>query len=126
MDLNLGGTSVIVTGGGSNIGRAISLAFAREGVNLTIADIDEAQARRVAAEAERLGAKAVLVSRTDVTSWDGVRAMVKAVEERFGGVDVLVNNVGWTRDALFVEKTRDEWEREVQINLWGMINRSEE
>ncbi len=122
MDLNLGGKSVIVTGGGSNIGRAISLALAREGVNLTIADIDEAQARKAAAEADRLGAKAVLVSRTDVTSWDEVRAMVKAVEERFGGVDVLVNNVGWTRDALFVEKTRDEWEREVQINLWGMIN----
>jgi 2-hydroxycyclohexanecarboxyl-CoA dehydrogenase len=48
--------------------------------------------------------------------------MVRGVEERFGRVDVLVNNVGWTRDALFVEKTRDEWEREVQINLWGMIN----
>jgi 2-hydroxycyclohexanecarboxyl-CoA dehydrogenase len=122
MDLNLGGKSVIVTGGGSNIGRAIGLAFAREGVNLTIADVDEGQARKAAAEAERLGAKAVRVSRTDVTDWDAVRAMVKAVEERFGGVDVLVNNVGWTRDALFVEKTRDEWEREVQINLWGMIN----
>jgi NAD(P)-dependent dehydrogenase (short-subunit alcohol dehydrogenase family) len=122
MDLNLGGKSVIVTGGGSNIGRAIGLAFAREGVSLTIADVDEGQARKAAAEAERLGAKAVLVSRADVTSWDEVRAMVKAVEERFGGVDVLVNNVGWTRDALFVEKTRDEWEREVQINLWGMIN----
>jgi 2-hydroxycyclohexanecarboxyl-CoA dehydrogenase len=37
-------------------------------------------------------------------------------------VDVLVNNVGWTHDRLFVEKTREEWEKEVQINLWGMIN----
>jgi 2-hydroxycyclohexanecarboxyl-CoA dehydrogenase len=122
MDLNLGGKSVIVTGGGSNIGRAISLAFAKEGVNLTIADIDETQAQKVAAEATGRGAKAVQVVRADVTKWDDVRAMVKRVEERFGGVDVLVNNVGWTRDALFVEKTRDEWEREVQINLWGMIN----
>jgi 2-hydroxycyclohexanecarboxyl-CoA dehydrogenase len=122
MDLNLGGTSVIVTGGGSNIGRAIGLAFAREGVSLTIADIDESQARKAGAEAERLGARAVLVSRTDVTQWDGVRAMVRAVEDRFGRVDVLVNNVGWTRDALFVDKTREEWQREIQINLWGMIN----
>src|SRR4029077_11548565 len=59
---------------------------------------------------------------TDVTRWESVLATVRAVEEKFGRVDVLVNNVGWTRDALFVEKTRDEWEREVQINLWGMIN----
>src|SRR5712692_6213275 len=122
MDLNLAGKSVIVTGGGSNIGRAISLAFAREGVNLAIADIDEAQARTVVAAAERLGAKAAITVRTDVTKCDEVLAMVRAVEARYGGVDVLVNNVGWTREALFVEKTREEWEREVQLNLWGMIN----
>ena len=91
-------------------------------MNLAIADIDEAQAQRTAAEAGRLGAKAVLVSRTDVTKWDDVQAMVAAVEDRFGRADVLVNNVGWTRDALFIEKTREEWEREVQINLWGMIH----
>jgi 2-hydroxycyclohexanecarboxyl-CoA dehydrogenase len=121
MDLNLAGKSVIVTGGGSNIGRAIALAFARERAHLTIAEIDEEQGRKVAAEAEGLGAKAQVV-RTDVTQWPDVQAMVRAVEERYGRVDVLVNNVGWVRDALFMEKTRDEWEREVQINLWGMIN----
>src|SRR5262249_59438521 len=43
-------------------------------------------------------------------------------EERCGRVDVLVNNVGWRGDALFSEKTREEWEKEVQINRWGMIN----
>jgi 2-hydroxycyclohexanecarboxyl-CoA dehydrogenase len=122
MELNLAGKSVIVTGGGSNIGRAISLAFAREGSRLAIADIDDAQAGKVAAEAERLGAKGVAAVRTDVTTWDSVQAMVKEVERRFGGVDVLVNNVGWTLDRLFVEKTRAEWEKEIQLNLWGMIN----
>jgi 2-hydroxycyclohexanecarboxyl-CoA dehydrogenase len=48
--------------------------------------------------------------------------MVREVEGRAGAVDVLVNNVGWTLDRLFVEKERAEWEKEVQINLWGMIN----
>jgi 2-hydroxycyclohexanecarboxyl-CoA dehydrogenase len=121
MDLNLAGKSVIVTGGGSNIGRAISLAFARERVNLAIAEIDEGAGRKVAAAAEGLGAKAIAVP-TDVTKRDSVQAMVRTVEDRFGRVDVLVNNVGWVRDALFMEKPREEWQREIDINLWGMIN----
>jgi len=122
MNLDLAGKSVIVTGGGSNIGRAISLAFAREGGRVAIAEIDEARARTVAGEAEQAGAKAALPIRTDVTKWDSVQAMVKQVEGQFGGVDVLINNVGWTLDGLFIEKTREQWEKEVQINLWGMIN----
>ena len=121
MDLNLAGKTVIVTGAGSNIGRAIALAFARERANVVVAEIDEAQGGKTAAAAAALGAPAISV-RTDVTRWESVQAMVRAVEARFGRVDVLVNNVGWTHDALFVEKTREEWEREIQINLWGMIN----
>lgn len=122
MELNLAGKSVVVTGGGSNIGRAITLAFARERSHLTIAEIDEAQGKKVAAEASDAGAASAAVVRTDVSKWDSVQAMVKAVEARLGAVDVLVNNVGWTRDRLFVEKMREEWEKEIQLNLWGMIN----
>lgn len=122
MELNLAGKSVVVTGGGSNIGRAITLAFARERSHLTIAEIDEAQGKKVAAEASDAGAASAAAVRTDVSKWDSVQAMVKAVEARLGAVDVLVNNVGWTRDRLFVEKMREEWEKEIQLNLWGMIN----
>src|SRR2546425_12323707 len=121
MHLNLAGKTVVVTGAGSNIGRAIALAFASERCNVVVAEIDEGQGAKTAAEAGALGATAIAV-RTDVTRWESVQAMVRLVEERFGRVVVLVNNVGWTRDALFMEKTRDEWEKEVQINLWGMIN----
>jgi 2-hydroxycyclohexanecarboxyl-CoA dehydrogenase len=122
MELNLGDKSVVVTGGGSNIGRAISLAFAREHAHLTIAEIDPEQGRKAAAEVARQGAASAQVIETDVTKPESVRAMVKAVEARHGRVDVLVNNVGWTYDRLFMEKTREEWEKEVQLNLWGMIN----
>ena len=122
MELKLAGKSVIVTGGGSNIGRAISLAFARERCRVTIAEIDEAQGKKVVAEAEKAGAASATAVRTDVTKWESVQAMVREVEVRCGSVDVLVNNVGWTLDRLFIEKTRDEWEKEIQLNLWGMIN----
>ena len=76
----------------------------------------------MAAEAKKLGAASATLVPTDVTKWESVQAMVREVEGRLGRVDVLVNNVGWTYDRLFVEKERAEWEKEVQLNLWGMIN----
>jgi 2-hydroxycyclohexanecarboxyl-CoA dehydrogenase len=122
MELNLAGKSVVVTGGGSNIGRAITLAFARERSHVTIAEIDEGQGKKVAEEATKAGAASAVAARTDVTKWESVQEMVRGVEARLGRVDVLVNNVGWTMDRLFMEKTRQEWEKEIQLNLWGMIN----
>lgn len=121
MDLNLAGKTVIVTGGGSNIGRGIVLAFAEEGVNVVIADIDEVQGQAVAKEANALGGKAVVI-KTDVTNVDSVAATVKKTLEQFGKIDTLVNNAGWGMDRLFIEKPRSEWEKEVNINFWGVIN----
>ncbi len=118
MDLELRGRRVIVTGGASNIGRAIVLGFAAEGARVMIADIDEPQARAVAAE----GGGEVLVHRTDVTDWTSVQAMAAAATAQLGGVDVLVNGAGWTIDRLFLDKPRHEWEREIAIDLWGFIN----
>jgi 2-hydroxycyclohexanecarboxyl-CoA dehydrogenase len=121
MDLNLAGKTVIVTGGGSNIGRAIVLAFAKEKSNVVIADIDEKQGQRVAKETVSLGGKVIAV-KTDVTSIDSVTATVKRTIDEFGTLDVLVNNVGWTLDRLFIEKPRSELEKEVNINFWGIVN----
>jgi len=121
MDLNLDGKTVIVTGGGSNIGRGIVLAFAKEKSNIVIADIDEVQGQKVAKEANALGGKSVVI-KTDVTDVDSVAAMVKKTVEQFGEIDILVNNAGWGMDRLFIEKPRAEWEKEVNINFWGVIN----
>src|SRR4030042_5274799 len=121
MDLNLADKTAVVTGGRSNIGRAIALAFAKEKPNVVIADIDEAQGQKVAKEAVALGGKAVAI-RTDVTSFDSVTAMVKRTLDEFGKVDVLVNNVGWTLDRLFIGQPRSELEKEVNINFWGIVN----
>ena len=95
MDLGLRNQSVVVTGGGSNIGRAIVLAFAREGAKITIGDIDPAQAEKTAEAARSLGAPSVQVVATDVTDMAQVQAMFAAATERHGPVETLVNNVGW-------------------------------
>ena len=122
MQLNLKEKSVIVTGAASNIGRGIALAFAEEGAAVAIADLDEARAQVVADEALARGASKAMAVKTDVSNWTEVQAMVATVEQSFGSVDILVNNAGWVVDRLFVEKPRAEWEKEVQVNLWGMIN----
>ncbi|MGQ9573514.1 MAG: SDR family NAD(P)-dependent oxidoreductase, partial [Dehalococcoidia bacterium] len=123
MDLGLAGKTVIVTGGASNIGRAIALGFAREGSNVVIADIDEAQGQKVASQANALGSKGrTIVIRTDVTDYPEVEAMAGQASQEFGRIHVLVNNVGWVVDRLFLEQARDEWEKQVNINLWSVIN----
>jgi len=123
MDLGLAGKSVIVTGGGSNIGRAIALGFAREGANVVIGDIDEGQALKVASEAEASRpAGRTIVVRTDVVNPQEVEALVERAIGEFGQVHVLVNNVGWVLDRLFLEQAREEWQRLVNINLWSVIN----
>jgi 2-hydroxycyclohexanecarboxyl-CoA dehydrogenase len=121
MDLNLTGKTVIVTGGSSNIGRGIALAFAMEGSNVVIADIDELQGQKVAKKANTLGGRAIVI-KTDVTDVISVAAMVKEALAEFGNIDILVNNVGWSMRRLFIEKPREEWEKEVNINFWGVIN----
>ena len=123
MELGLKGKNVIVTGGGNNIGRAISLAFAAEGCHVAIAELSRAAGERVAGEVAQMenGATAIVID-ADVTNRAKTDAMVGEAVERLGSVDVLVNNVGWTIDRLFMDKSRDEHVKEVDVNLWGAIN----
>ena len=122
MDLELKGKSVIVTGGGSNIGRGIVLAFAKEGANITLADIDETQAGLLADIALQRGASGVQVIKTDVTNLDQVKAMVAAADSKFGGVDVLVNNVGWDDLMFFTQTTPELWQKLIALNFTSNLN----
>lgn len=122
MELGLKNKAVIVTGGGSNIGRAIVLAFAREGAKITLGDIDAAQAAVVAEEARQAGAVAVQVATCDVTDMAQVEAMFKQTVEAYGTVDVLVNNVGWDKLMFFTQTTPDLWEKIIRVNFVGMLN----
>jgi len=75
----------------------------------------------VAKEANTLGGQTIAI-KTDVTDVDSVAGMVEKTLGEFGQIDVLVNCAGWVMDRLFIEKPRAEWEKEININLWGVIN----
>ncbi len=117
--MRLEGKRALVTGAGGGIGRAIALAFAREGAAVVCADIDEPAAEAVAAEASAAGAIAIAV-RCDVADEGSVRAAMEAARERLGGLSVLVNNAA-NRDpsATVVELDLADWQRTLDINLTG-------
>lgn len=116
MDLGLKGKTVIVTGGGSNIGRANSIAFGEEGANVSIVDLDEAAGNKVADIIRSKGAKA-MVSRADVTKFEEVEKVVKNTIDQLGGVDVLINGVGWDDFTPFIEIPLDKYEKYISLNL---------
>jgi len=121
MDLGFAGKTVIVTGGGSNIGRQICLSFARENMNVVIAELDKVQGDKVAAEIEKLGGIAISI-KTDVTDNNSVEEMVRIALEKFEKVDILVNNVGWNFDEFFIDEKRDKWNKVIAINFLSVLN----
>lgn len=120
--LALGNKTVIVTGAGSNIGRGIALAFAEQGAHVVIAELHEKQGEKVEKECNAIGKGAATFIKTDVTDWGSTQALIETTLSHFNKIDILVNCVGWVMDRLFIEKPRDEWEREVRLNLWSDIN----
>jgi len=122
MDLQLRDRSVVVTGAGSNIGRAIALAFAAEGARLTLGDIDAEQTRRVVRAAEVAGASEAQFVRADVTQLDQVEQLMRAAHQQHGPLDVLVNCVGWDQLMWFTDTTPEFWQKVIQINYVGVLN----
>ena len=117
MDLGLTGQVVIVTGGASNIGKAISRAFAEEGATVAILDRDESTATRTAALISGMG-HSVLSFPVDLTDVDATAATVGAVEADLGPVAVLVNNVGWNGPAeFFLDLDPQRWDKAYQLNI---------
>ena len=111
---------VIVTGAGQGIGRAIAEKLASEGAAVVATDINEPAARDTA---QAIGGSAIGMH-ADVTSRDSVRAVAEQVRSRFGRIDVLVNNAGWDKAVPFADSDPADWDRVIQINLYGVLNTS--
>ena len=119
--LSLDGQVIIVTGGGTGLGRAATLALARAGADLVIAARRQGPIDEAVAEVEDLGRKALAIS-TDVSDSSQVDRMVALTLERFGRVDVLINNAGRTSQNVHSpiwEITDEEWRAGIDTNLSG-------
>jgi NAD(P)-dependent dehydrogenase (short-subunit alcohol dehydrogenase family) len=114
-----------VTGAGRGIGEQIARAFAREGAAVVVSDRDLGLAEGVAAAIAASGGKSVAL-RVDVTQDDDAVALARTAEERFGRLDIHVNNAGIGIAKLFLDTTRQEFETILQVNLIGAFRCAQE
>ena len=130
MTPGLRGKVVLVTGAGNGIGREHALAFAREGTRVVVNDLgggrdgsgaDGGPAQRVVDEIVALGGEA-LANTDSVSVAEGCQRMVDAALDRWGRLDVVVNNAGILRDKSFVKMTEAEWDLVIDVHLKGSYN----
>ncbi|ANZ41799.1 short chain dehydrogenase [Lentzea guizhouensis] len=107
---------VVVTGGGSGIGRATAIAFAKAGSKVVVSDVDIVAAEETA---KLVGGHAYEV---DVRSEEAVRTWARQVADEHGVPDVVVNNAGIGHSGSFLSTTTEQWQRVLDVNLWGVVH----
>ncbi len=114
------GKVCIVTGAYACIGRGIALGLAKQGAKVVVVDIDSDNATSVAKEIEELGTSA-MAAPADITNSTQINEIISKAIEKFGKIDVLVNNVGWNKVQPFVNGNEEFWDKVLGINLKGPI-----
>lgn len=107
---------VVITGGGSGIGRATAVAFARTGARVVVSDVDFAAAEETA---DMVDGHAYEV---DVRAEEAVRAWARQVADEHGVPDVVVNNAGIGHSGSFLSTSTEQWQRVLDVNLWGVVH----
>ena len=118
------GSTAVITGSASGIGLATAVQFAKMGLNVVIADIGAerlAEAAKTVADASPNGADSVMAHETDVSKMDDLIALEAAVQQRFGGTDILMNNAAVQPGSDMLNKSQT-WQRILDVNLHGVIN----
>jgi 3-oxoacyl-[acyl-carrier protein] reductase len=119
--MNLEGRVALVTGASRGIGREIALELARRGANVAVNySGSEAKANEVVDLIKEIGQDAFAVQ-ADVSNSEAVSTMVQATIDRFGKLDIVINNAGITRDNLLMRMKEDEWDDVININLKGVF-----
>jgi NAD(P)-dependent dehydrogenase (short-subunit alcohol dehydrogenase family) len=121
MTITLSGRTAIVTGAGGGLGRSHALALARYGARVVVNDMSAAGAEVVAAEIVAAGGEA-LAWACSVTDRAAVQAMVDGVVERWGSIDILVDNAGILRDRTFAKMDLDDFAAVIDVHLMGSVN----
>lgn len=111
----------VITGAGQGIGKTTALLFSREGASIVVADINESQAQATANEITTNGGKAIVV-KVNVASLKECDQLAKTIIEKFGKVDILINNAGITRDATLAKMTEEQFDQVISVNLKGVFN----
>ncbi len=121
MENILKGKVAIVTGGGRGVGAGICSVFAQEGASVAVVDIDGNTAEATAKKLTDAGYKAIAI-KTDILDPQQVEKMVATVKEKLGPVDILINNAGYGVQKKFTDTTADDWSKDININIYGVLN----
>ena len=113
---------VVVTGGSRGIGKAIALEFAKRGEIIAILDLNGEAAEETAKECSTLSGKAAKAYSCQVGDYASCEETVKQIIEELGGIDVLINNAGITRDTLMLRMKEEDFDTVINVNLKGVFN----
>ena len=118
----LKGKTAVITGSGRGIGKAIALKLASLGANIVINDIPSSDYADAACEEIKAMGVECIVVKGDVRSADDVAELINTTLDKFGKIDIFVNNAGVTRDGLMLRMSEDDWDLVMDINLKGAFN----
>ncbi len=117
--IDLSGKTALITGSTRGIGKAIAQYIARAGAKVVITGRDQGRAEEVAKEMAQAYRVETLGVAMDMSDRDSISSVHEKIESVFGGVDILINNAGITRDKLFLRMSLEDWEEVLRVNLTG-------